>query len=83
MEASAVPTFNTPQPRLTNVVSGANLRLSWDATYIGFELQAQTNAPGFGITNKWYTITSSSATNFWILPINRSAGSVFFRLIHP
>ena len=83
MEASAVPTVNPNPPLLTGERSGSNLLLSWDAVYIGFELQVQTNSVNVGISNNWHTITESSTTNAWSLPIDRTKGSVFCRLIYP
>jgi hypothetical protein len=74
---------NPNPPWLTNVVSGSNLLLSWDAGHVGWKLQVQTNEVNVGISNNWHTITESSTTNAWSLPIDRTKGSVFCRLIYP
>ena len=80
MEASSMD-----RPTLTSVVSGSNLLLSWPCAYIGWKLQVQTNLAGGIIANglNWYTITDSSTNNSWTLPIDRTKGSVFSRLINP
>jgi hypothetical protein len=83
MEASAVPVVNPNPPWLTNVVSGSNLLLSWDAGHVGWKLQVQTNSVNVGISNNWHTIAGSDSTNAWSLPIDRTKGSVFCRLINP
>lgn len=83
MQASTAPAVNVNQPTLASVVSGSNLLLSWPCDHIGWKLQVQTNAPGHGLTNIWYTITDSSTNNSWTLPIDRSKGSVFSRLTYP
>ena len=69
-------------PWLTNVVSGSNLILSWPSDHIGWMLEVQTNAPGVGITRNWNTITDSTTTNLWTLPINPANGSVLSRLVY-
>jgi len=59
------------------------LRLSWPHNFIGWRLQAQTNSPGIGVTPSWVVVPNSGTTNFWQLPMNHAAGSVFYRLIPP
>ena len=83
MEASAQPGVNPTPPWLTNTVSGSNLILSWAPDHIGWMLQVQTNAPRVGISTNWHTITESSTTNRWTLPIDPANGSVFSRLVSP
>jgi hypothetical protein len=62
-------------------VSGGNLTLSWPASQTGWELQAQTNSPGIGITTNWVAVPGSVATNQVTFPIVPTNGSVFFRLV--
>ena len=85
MEASTAPAVSTSRPTLTSVASGSNLLFSWPCDHIGWKLQVQTNLTGGIITNgsNWYTITNSSTNNSWTLPIDRTKGSVFSRLINP
>ena len=74
------------QPYLTNSVFGNFLLLSWDDDFIGWKLQAQTNAFGVGITTNWHTVpgtVTSTGNSSWVLPIDKANGSVFCRLISP
>jgi fibronectin-binding autotransporter adhesin len=77
---AVVPTTPT---NITTTVSGGTLTVSWPANYTGWTLQAQTNAPGAGISTNWSRITSSTSTNQMSFPIGLSNGSVFFRLVYP
>ena len=67
--------------RLTAQVIGHTLDLSWPVA--GGRLQAQTNAPGVGITTNWVTVPRSTATNHVVVPINPATGSAFYRLVIP
>lgn len=79
---SAKFAFNfIPAPNITSVVSGNVLQLSWPANYIGWTLQAQTNAPGVGISPNWVTMSGSTATNQFSATMGTTNGSAFFRLI--
>jgi hypothetical protein len=74
------------QPYLTNSVFGTfqkYLLLSWDSDFLGWMLQAQTNAFGVGITTNWHTVPGTSVVTDWVLPIDKANGSVFCRLISP
>jgi hypothetical protein len=73
------------QPYLTNSVFGnfQYLLLSWDDDFLGWKLQAQTNAFGVGITTNWHTVPGTSVVTDWVLPIDKANGSVFCRLISP
>jgi autotransporter-associated beta strand protein len=67
-------------PTLTNTLSGTTLTLSWGAGYLGWYLQAQTNALSKGLSTNWVAIPGSSAvtsTNLTVVPGNPS---VFYRL---
>jgi hypothetical protein len=57
--------------------------LSWPADHIGWHLQSQTNAPGQGLGTNWSDTDGSDLTNEITLPIDPTAGSVFFRLKYP
>ena len=76
------------QPYLTNSIFKffgvfEDLELSWDDDFLGWKLQAQTNAFGVGITTNWHTMPETSTITLDILSINKANGSVFFRLISP
>jgi hypothetical protein len=75
-------TFNfIPVPTIMPVASGNVLQLLWPANYIGWTLQAQTNAPGDGIGTNWDIVSGSTTTNQFSIPIDTTTGSTFFRLI--
>ena len=77
---STVPSTGT---NITAVVTGNQLSLSWPANYIGWRLQAQTNAPGAGLSTNWVYVTDSSVTNQVFIPLNTTMGSAFYRLVYP
>ena len=69
---------NQAVPKLTNIVSGNSLNLSWPADHLGYRLQVQTNS----LSTNWVTIPGSAgvtATNFPINPANHAA---FYRLFY-
>jgi hypothetical protein len=68
---------------LTAQLAGHQLSVSWPANNTGWQLQAQTNLPGFGITSNWVTVPGSTLTNLMNIPINPGVGSVFYRLVSP
>jgi hypothetical protein len=71
-----------PAPSLTSVASGNVLQLSWPTNCIGWTLQAQTNAPGIGISTNWSIVSGSTTTNLVSVPLDGTEGTVFFRLIN-
>jgi hypothetical protein len=62
---------------------GGQLQFNWPSDHVGWRLQAQTNAPGAGLGTNWVTVPGSSATNAISIPVNKTNGSVFFRLAYP
>lgn len=62
---------------------GGELTLSWPADYTGWQLQAQTNAPGAGLGSTWHPIPGSAAVHSLTIPIDPNSGSVFYRLALP
>lgn len=67
------------------IVSSANgtLLLSWPADHTGWELEAQTNAPGQGLSANWTIVSASTSTNALVIPFSPANGSVFYRLVYP
>lgn len=77
-------TVNTNSTNIVFSVSGGQLTLSWPADHTGWTLEAQTNNPSApGLTTNWYPISGSSATDEFVVPINSTNGSVFYRLVYP
>ena len=62
---------------------GTNLDLSWPADHTGWRLEGQTNLLTKGIGTNWSALAGSAATNHLVMPINRTNGAVFFRIIYP
>jgi hypothetical protein len=61
-------------------VNGDTLTLSWPSDHTGWRLQAQTNS---GIGTNWVDVAGSTSTNSMVIPVDGSAGNVFFRLVYP
>ena len=80
---SVVNSVNTSPTKLTSVVAGNVLTLSWPADHTGWRLQSQTNAPGQGLGTNWVTVSGSTSTNSAAMNVNPASGSVFFRLVYP
>jgi autotransporter-associated beta strand protein len=73
---------STPTNITFSVVGGGTqLQLAWPASYTGWLLMGQTNAPGVGISTNWYTVPGSASVNQMTIPLTN--GSAFFRLAHP
>jgi autotransporter-associated beta strand protein len=75
--------ISTTPTNITFSVSGTTLTLSWPLDHTGWTLQAQTNAPGVGIGTNWSVVPGSASVNQVVIPMNRTNGSVFYRLISP
>ena len=80
---AVLPTMATTRTNLTLVNNGTNMVVSWPADHIGWHLQVQTNAPGAGLGTNWWTVPGSNLTNDFTIPIGRTNGSVFWRLVLP
>jgi fibronectin-binding autotransporter adhesin len=74
---------NTSRTNITFSLSGNQLNLSWPADHIGWRLQAQTNAPGTGLTTNWATVPGSTTVNSMSFTINPANSSAFFRMVYP
>jgi hypothetical protein len=73
----------TSPPTVSFVASGSQMELNWPADHIGWQLQAQTNNSGVGLSSNWVNVPNSTATNRIVWPVNSTNGSVFFRLNYP
>ena len=77
-QVSAMSSSTEPVEFSMSMTSGM-VNITWPATHTGWRLQAQTNSLG---TN-WFTVSGSTETNLWAMPVDPASGSVFFRLIYP
>jgi hypothetical protein len=76
-------TVSTTPTNLTFAVVGNALNISWPASHTGWRLEGQTNGLNVGISNNWFTVSGSAATNQVVMPIDPVNGSVFYRLVYP
>jgi fibronectin-binding autotransporter adhesin len=75
---------NTNSPYMTNTFDGTTLTLSWPADRIGsWRLQSQTNSLSVGLWTNWVEVAGTSATNKVIFTVDKTKGTVFYRLIYP
>lgn len=74
-----------PIPAITTtVVGGTQLNLSWPASWTGgAHLQAQTNSINSGLRSNWVDVAGTDTVNTYSTPINKTNGSVFYRLVIP
>ena len=68
---------------MLGTAAGNQLILAWPVDHTGWRLQAQTNDLNFGLGTNWVDIAGSDATNELVLPLDPTAGSIFFRLKYP
>jgi polygalacturonase len=83
LQASAVPLPSSAPTNILVQVSSGQLQLSWPQDHLGWRLQIQTNDLSAGLGTNWTVVTGSTATNQIFIPINRTNGSVFLRLVYP
>jgi hypothetical protein len=67
--------------RLGFASTNAQVQLNWPADHIGWRLEMQTNTNTAGLGTNWLTVSGSTATNLFIVPIANV--SSFFRLAYP
>jgi hypothetical protein len=77
-----------PTPSLSPVsiaveAPGDHLVLSWPADHTGWRLQIQTNNSPAGLGANWATWANSQQTNQVFLPVDRTLGAIFLRLVYP
>ena len=60
-----------------------NLLLKWPGDHTGWRIEGQTNPVNVGLTTNWVTIPGSGLTNEISEPIEKTNGSVFFRMVYP
>lgn len=80
---AVVSTVATTPTNIVAAVVGNTLELSWPPEHTGWTLEAQTNAPGTGLSEVWFAVPDSQLTNRVIITIDPATGSVFYRLRLP
>jgi pectin methylesterase-like acyl-CoA thioesterase len=81
--SNAVLTIPAVPAPITPTFTNGALNLSWPADRIGFRLEAQTNSLTTGLGTNWFTVGGSNSSNQFTIPINTTAGSIFYRLVYP
>ena len=81
-EVSARPA-STASTQVSFAVVGNQLQMTWPADHTGWRLQAQTNSLDVGLGTNWSDVSGSAQTNMLVVPLDRSNGAVFFRLVWP
>jgi autotransporter-associated beta strand protein len=66
--------------KVTTTVSGGQLTLSWPSAWTGLNLQVQTNTLAKGLGTNWVTIPGYDTVNGYTNTIDKTSGSVFYRL---
>ncbi len=65
-------------------VNAGNLSITWPGTYLGWELEVQTNSLSTGLkSNAWSVVPGSTAVTNESFTISRTNASVFYRLAQP
>ena len=78
-----IATNTAPTNIFISRFSPTNLILQWPGDHPGWRIQAQTNPPTVGITTNWAILAGASLTNQFVMPLDKTNGSVFFRMIYP
>ena len=68
-------------PTITATIADGSLNLSWPAASIGAQLQVQTNSLATGLGTNWVSIPGTETGNSYSAPLNKTSGSVFYRLV--
>lgn len=77
------PAVNSSPTNIVFGITNNQLYMTWPSDHTGWILQAQTNSVSVGISTNWVNVTGSMATNQFVVPINLTNGSVFYRLVYP
>ena len=59
----------------------SKIEISWPASFVGVQLQQQTNSASNGLSTNWVTVPNSTLTNRWLFTPISDCG--FFRLLNP
>ncbi len=67
---------------LAPIYNGSTITMSWPLSENGYQLQAQTNVLGTGLSTNWVVVAGSTLTNTIVIPVVATNPSVFYRLIN-
>ncbi|HEV2693308.1 MAG TPA: autotransporter-associated beta strand repeat-containing protein [Verrucomicrobiae bacterium] len=74
---------NPVPTKITAVVTGNTLTLSWPADHTGWRLQVQTNSLNRGLNANWSDVAGSTTVHSVGVTINPVNGTVFYRMVYP
>ncbi len=77
------PSVSSTPVNMTFEITAGTIKLGWPADHTGWNLQAQTNSLGVGLSSNWAVVPGSAGTNQVFMPVDAANGSVFYRLIAP
>ena len=80
---AVVQTVNLTPTSLALQLVSTGLTLNWPVDHTGWRLQSQTNYQGAGLGTNWFDVSGSTETNIWVVPVDETIPSVFFRLTYP
>ena len=86
---SVLPPTSTLPNTPTNIsfsVSAGSFTITWPGSYLGWELEAQTNALNVSLSTNssaWFVVAGSTTTTNESFTINPASPSVYYRLAHP
>jgi hypothetical protein len=78
-----IGTVSVTPPQLSFGIDNGVLQFAWPSDHTGWRLQAQTNSVGSGLGSNWVTVSGSATTNQISIPLDRTVGNAFFRLVYP
>lgn len=82
-EISVSPVTPFAPPSITCVSESGTAALSWPAAYLGWTLQAQTNALGIDASGAWDDVPDTSQVTSTTVALDSANPTVFFRLRSP
>jgi hypothetical protein len=74
---------NTNPTNIVFSVVNNQLQLSWPSDHTGWQLQAQTNSTAVGISTNWSNVNNTTGVDSFVVSINLTNGTVFYRLVYP
>ena len=78
-----IATNTTPTNLFISTLNSSTIILQWPGDHTGWSVQAQTNPATTGIGSNWATLVGAPLTNQFVMPINKTNATVFFRMTYP
>jgi hypothetical protein len=78
-----IATNTTPTNLFISTLTSTNIILQWPGDHTGWSVQAQTNPATVGIRSNWAALAGAALTNQFVMPINKTNATVFFRMSYP